>query len=593
MDLTIKFSMDRIKNMDQLYTWTPTYSEELGCPGEEEHYHGTDYCKQVIADVFATMNWGTQKYLGSLGRIANEVFNVNSTEGINYRIEFAINTYEKKAARLECTITGLETENYDQRLEELKIALKNRLAPDWEVCTWLVDMQSAQLCKEAYEKAFIIENNLRAFASKVLIHFLGADWLSKPGLEKQSESVKNLKEKFTQRVPEFDNINTDFLSMTLETLFGVLFDSVTYNTEFVLNRDKYNKLFNMASKNVSGQNIADYIKSKRTVEKNIWDDLFVPFIGEPEKFKDVAHKFIEDRNHVAHSKILSWNSYQVILNDFEKMNEQIRNADAKFDMEETSDEILDTWSAEEKAEEEQDVRAYYRDRLVSETGIDILDESDIENQFDETLHDLYSDVFKQYHLDVRYEISDFQTPNEGTCFTVTSPVLEDGSLRVDVVANYIIDDELGEDSVCKIECRDGEGKTICSAEISFRNGNGHEGEEGLMEADEDSEYDTSELEELREKLFEYIDEKLNPYPEKLDAYVYENKGDNAWTADFACSQCGKFGVSIHEEFLPIGRCCYCGWDNELEKCDRCGQLVDVDVLENGLCPSCSAYIDKQ
>ena len=48
--MTIKFSMDRIKNMDQLYTWTPTYSEELGCPGEEEHYHGTAYCKQVIAD---------------------------------------------------------------------------------------------------------------------------------------------------------------------------------------------------------------------------------------------------------------------------------------------------------------------------------------------------------------------------------------------------------------------------------------------------------------------------------------------------------------------------------------------------------------
>lgn len=49
--------------------------------------------------------------------IANEVFNINLSEGINYRIEFAINTYEKKTARLECTITGLETENYDQRLE--------------------------------------------------------------------------------------------------------------------------------------------------------------------------------------------------------------------------------------------------------------------------------------------------------------------------------------------------------------------------------------------------------------------------------------------------------------------------------------------
>lgn len=56
-------------------------------------YHGTDYCKQVIADVLVAMNWGTQKYLGSLDRIANEVFNVNLSEGINYRIEFAINTY--------------------------------------------------------------------------------------------------------------------------------------------------------------------------------------------------------------------------------------------------------------------------------------------------------------------------------------------------------------------------------------------------------------------------------------------------------------------------------------------------------------------
>lgn len=380
--------------------------------------------------------------------------------------------------------------------------------------------------------------------------------------------------------------------MTLETLVGVMFEGKIYNDNVMLNKSQYAKVWEIAKKNGTGNSIAEFIKSKRTVEKRIWEDLFVPFIDEPEKFKEAAHNFIEDRNHVAHSKVLSWSAYQVILKDFEKMDEQIRNADAKFDMEETSDELLDTWSAEEETEE-QDVRAYYRDRLASETGIDILDESDIRNWFDNVLHDLFSDVYQQYHLDVCYEISDFQTPDNGICFTVTSPVMVDSSLRVDVFSEYVIDDELGEDSTCTIECKDGTGKTICSAEIHFHNGNGYEGEEGLMEADEDSEYDTSELEELREELFEYIDEKLNPYPGKLDAYVYENKGDNAWTADFACSQCGKFGVSINEEFLPIGRCCYCGWDNELEKCDRCGQLVDVDVLENGLCPSCSAYVDKQ
>lgn len=577
--------------MNLIYTWTPTHSDEFDCDGEEERYHGVDYCKQAVTDTINALNWGTQEYLGSQERIANEVFTVTSPEGIDYQIEFAINTYERKAARLECTITAPEKESFDQRLEELKIALKNRLILDWEVCTWLVDMQSAQLCKEAYEKAFIIENNLRAFASKVLIHFLGIDWLNSTGLEKEAESVKCLKEKFIQRVPEFDNINADFLSMTLETLVGVMFEGIIYNDNVVLNKSQYTKVWEIAKKNGTGNSIAEFIKSKRTVEKRIWDDLFVPYIDEQEKFKKAIHNFIEDRNHVAHSKVLSWNSYQIILSDFDKMDGFIRQADSKFDREETSDEVLDTWNALQ--EEERNEREYYRERIASETGIDVLDEDDIRNWFDNVLHDLFSDVYQQYHLDVCYEISDFQTPDNGICFTVTSPVTEDSSLRVDVFSEYVIDDELGEDSTCTIECKDGTGKTICSAEIHFHNGNGYEGEEGLMEADEDSEYDTSELEELREELFEYIDEKLNPYPGKLDAYAYENKGDNAWTADFACSQCGKFGVSINEEFLPIGRCCYCGWDNELEKCDRCGQLVSVDDMENGFCPSCSSYIEKQ
>lgn len=589
--MTIKFSMDRIRNMNLIYTWTPIHSDEFDCDGEEECYHGVDYCKQAVTDTINALNWGTQEYLGSQERIANEVFKVTSPEGIDYQIEFAINTYERKAARLECTITAPETESFDQRLEELKIALKNRLILDWEVCTWLVDMQSAQLCKEAYEKAFIIENNLRAFASKVLIHFLGIDWLNSTGLEKEAESVKCLKEKFIQRVPEFDNINADFLSMTLETLVGVIFEGKIYNDNVVLNKSQYAKVWEIAKKNGTGNSIAEFIKSKRTVEKRIWDDLFVPYIDEQEKFKKAVHNFIEDRNHVAHSKVLSWNSYRIILSDFDKMDGFIRQADSKFDREETSDEVLDTWNALQ--EEERNEREYYRERIASETGIDVLDEDDIRNWFDNVLHDLFSDVYQQYHLDVCYEISDFQTTDNGICFTVTSPVMEDSSLRVDVFSEYVIDDELGEDSTCTIECKDGTGKTICSAEIHFHNGNGYEGEEGVMEASEDSEYDFSELNDLRDELFEYIDEKLNPYPEKLDAYVYENKGDNAWTADFACSQCGKFGVSINEEFLPIGRCCYCGWDNELEKCERCGQLVSVDDMENGFCPSCSSYIEKQ
>ena len=590
--MIIKFSMDQITNIGVLYTWTHAYSNESDSNVTEEHYHGDTYCKQIVADTLTVLKWGTQTYLGSSERIANETFDICTDEGAKYHIEFGINTYGRKAARLECTIIAPETEGYDQKLEELKIALKNRLIQDWKVCTWLVDMQSAYLCKEAYEKAFIVENNLRAFASKVLIHFMGIDWLNSTGLEKEAESVKNLKQKFMKRVPEFENINADFLSMTLETLEKVMFERKVYNDTIVLDKSQYVKVLEIAENGKNAGNVAEFIKSNRTIEKDIWNDLFVPYIENPEQFKQAIHNFTEDRNHVAHSKVLSWSSYQIILGDFDKMDGFIRQADAEFERKETSDEVLETWDAIQ--EEERDEREYFRERIVNEAGVDILDADEIKSWFDEVIYGLYSEVYQRYHLDVCYEISDYQTiTDNGICFTIVSPALEDNSLRVDVTAEYSIDDDLGEDSTCAIACKDGAGRTICSGNIYFHNGNGYEGEECIMEASENSEYDSSGMNDLRDNLFGYIDEELNPYPQKLNTYIYENKGLNDWTADFACIQCGKFGVSINEGFLPVGRCCYCGCDNELEKCDRCGELVSADDMVHGFCSSCLAYIEKE
>lgn len=318
----------------------------------------------------------------------------------------------------------------------------------------------------------------------------------------------------------------------------------------------------------------------------------MPHIENPKQFKQAIHNFTEDRNHVAHSKVLSWSSYQIVLGDFDKMDGFIRQADAEFESKVTSDEVLETWDAIQ--EEEWNEREYYRERIANEAGVDILDADEIKSWFDEVIYGLYSEAYQRYHLDVCYEISDYQTiTDNGICFTIVSPVLEDNSLRVDVTAEYSIDDDLGEDSTCAIACKDGAGRTICSGNIYFHNGNGYEGEECIMEASENSEYDSSEMNDLRDNLFGFIDEGLNPYQGKLNTYIYENKGLNDWTADFACIQCGKFGVSINADFLPVGRCCYCGCDNELEKCDRCGELVSADDMVHGFCPSCLAYIEKE
>ena len=86
---------------------------------------------------------------------------------------------------------------------------------------------------------------------------------------------------------------------------------------------------------------------------------------------------------------------------------------------------------------------------------------------------------------------------------------------------------------------------------------------------------------------------MNPYPQLLSALSYSNKGVVEYIADFSCERCGKRGVSINDEFLPKGKCCYCGYENEIVICKRCGSIVDAYFAENGFCPSCASYIDKQ
>jgi hypothetical protein len=578
--------------MEQLYIY-----EKIDCPElgniPLENYLGDIYCKKVITDLLKNLppnDWVEQKYLGSQYRIANETFIILSSSGIYYNISFAINTYDGKAARLEVTITAPETADYDNRLEKLKIELKNRLLADWCQCTWLADEQASVLCKTAFEKTYEIENQLRAFASKVLIHFLGVDWIKKAGLEKEAESVNTLKEKFIQRVADFDNINTDFLSMTLETLVSVIFNGVVYKDDVILNRQEYAKIQAMGQK-TTGNNIANYIKTQRTIDKHIWDELFIPYIDDPSSFKAAIHNFIEDRNHVAHSKILSWNAYKVILQDFEKIQSLIISAETKFEQDETADEVVLSWQADYDADEYE--KEHFRDLLAIETGMDILNEENINTWFDKILHELFNFIYQQYHFDVCYEISKFTTIDEsGVIFSISCPVNEDKSIRIDIIAEYSINDDLGEDSICHIVAKSGNGEEICKAEIKFHNGNGYVGDFGIMEISDDSIYDTSELDDFKNNLLTAI-ASLNPYFAKLDILSYESKGAVNFVSDYPCIQCGNLGVSINETFLNIGKCCYCGYKNELKECVRCGEMINIDNLDNGLCPSCVVYVDEQ
>lgn len=628
--MKIKFEMDVVKNLDLLYTWIPSTETPFGeivdaeeSSGTEEHYHGKEYCESVVNDSFSALavaDWEEKKYLGQMERIANETFLLQAKDDSTYTASFGINTYmdadKNRFARLDVLIRSNTSESitsapseYDHKLEELKLALKNRLLKDWKSCTWIIDEQSAELCQRAYLKAFTVENDLRGFVGKVLIHFLGVDWLKRAGLEKIDESVRVLEKPFVQRVPEFDNINTDFLSMTLETLAKVITKGVVYKDDTVLKRQEYDKLLELCGKGVPVSNIGEILKKHRKIAVNIWDDLFVPYMEDPDGFLTALTNFILGRNHVDHSKVLSCAAYQKIIADFDKMDSLIKAADEKFESDEASNEIIQTLEAIEDQRQETDPEyeeEYYRYRLTSETGIEVLDENEIADKFDEILHELYGAIYKRYNLDVCYDISDFESPSEigrdGNSFSVTSTAMETAKELGDTVcehggkisirAEYSIDDDRGESSICYIRCFDESGTELFNCEVTYTNGDGYEGGEGQMEPSVNSELDDSALEEFQEDLFGFIDDDLNPYPQKLEGLAYKSKGSGDYVLNSACEQCGKRGISINQNFYPIGYCCYCGFENEIRKCQMCGNMYAADEGDDKFCQSCLNEIEK-
>ena len=192
-----------------------------------------------------------------------------------------------------------------------------------------------------------------------------------------------------------------------------------------------------------------------------------------------------------------------------------------------------------------------------------------------------------------FELSDFTAPSEGElCFSITCLAVVNGSAKLDITTECIVDSSLGETSNCIVTCTNDSGNKLFESEIIFHNGNGYENEEGLMEASDSTEYDDHEMGFFKDNLIDAID-SLNPYPAILQKLSYETKGSIPYIADFPCEECGKIGVSINESFLPIGQCCHCGFDNELIECERCEELYSSSMIEDGLCPSCHEYFDKQ
>lgn len=530
-----------------------------------------EYCNTVMNDLKLTLRGMIFHNEGIINRIARRVYKTQIGDCL-FNVAFVIDTGADKKSSVTVEILAeniveMDIENqYVRDIELFKLTLKNRMLNDFDHCTWLVDDQSQLLCSQLYPRIFQIENLVRAFSNEVLVAHLGQDWLDQHGLEKYKKSVQSMGESFKQIVPDFRNINSVFLSMTLETLTEIIFKAVVYESSITLTLtdiDRLNKVLSCQQH----ENAKKYIQSKKVVKVCIWSDLFIQYLNDPENFKNMFLQFIKNRNHVAHNKLLTFSVYKQIQSEFDNFKFLIEDAMQEFENKNASEELMQTWMIENEQEEEQyDVEyreEYLRNRVFEETGVQIRGLEEIYEMFCQTIEQLNENISNRYHFDSCFTVErDDILADDGdtNVCTIVSNASEDELL---IQASVDIDESMDTMSYLKIKAMHN-GEIIAVADCTYHNGRGHEGDEGDCVADIISEYDEAELDDFFEVIYEYIECELNPYVSKLKSLMFvatKNKEPKP-VADFSCEECGKYGVSVLEDFFPIGKCCFCGTENE-------------------------------
>ena len=611
--MKIEFIFNGIKDIEKLYEIKSVESPFGGNETCLQHdYLGKEYCDDVVSQAVAKFpEISDSSYHGCVERKANEQF-IIQTSGRLYTLIFTIDTYNYEKARMVVHITSavrneaeandsVESEiqkwEYDLFLEQFKIELKNILKNDWNSCAWITDEQSELLCTWLYPRFFKLENSIRAFSNKVLIHQFGIGWLKQTGLEKYFNSHKSLSIDFKRQVPCFADIDDTFIAMTMETMFEVIQKAKVYEENIELSDEDYNLIHQKVAEN-GASSLIELIRKKRKIKVDFWEDVFKQYFQPEDQTSKAITNFIKNRNHVAHNKLINWSSYQVMFQNIDDLDNTIRQANTQFEESVPSEELYMTWDAEEEAAREAEAEVeweknYLRDRIKGETGVEVKFLDGIFELFCDEFEEFYTSIEDSYYFSPYVSVSQMsglemrETRQE--MFTITSNA--DEKSVIELLVEMSLDDEMDGDSELLIICRKSGDSTeeICRATLRYHNGSGYEDMfDGVIMLESESEYDHSGLSDFVEQLQNYVENDLNPFIKKLKDFEYEAARYGACepVTEFPCIECEENGVSVMEVFYPIGHCCFCGTDNEVSTCKKCGDVFEDGTGENGLCDAC-------
>lgn len=541
MNYEIEFKMIEIKDLSKIQKRKIVKDDIFEADVEQVEDIADVYCQGIMARIETLFGSDCKvKYIGCTDRIGNFEFKVSYID-VEYTVIFQMDTYEwnrqftikigYSQIRVGIPVPQMSEKiaGYDHFLEKLKISIKNSLIRDWYKCVWIKDNQSLELSRDVYSDIYMAENELRAFVSRIMIEHFGIDWHDRPEFYKLKASIEENAVIIKRNVPNFNNIDVNLYTVTLEKLMDtVMLDVYSDAMQDSPEMQKLIKERIFATTQLDKMKSAlDFLKNRYVKKYNIWEKFFKPLIADQVKWEELLTSFIANRNHVAHNKLLDYMSKETMLSDTREFRRFIREAVIKFDEENCSEEVEETLQAiADQREYEQEARM---EIIESESGVKIRSRKEILKLFQDTIDEIYTDAVNKVYFDEGIEVLGEcklqDTVDEQLLFSIT---VRSGK-ELEIYGVIDIDDSEGTASVMQIRVYNAD-ENIVNGDIEYVNGEAEYNIEQTshMPVVMDS-YDDGNAEIIKNAVDEFLERERED--EAIISHEEKRMAEEDWHAD--------------------------------------------------------------
>ena len=541
MNYEIEFKMIEIKDLSKIQKRKIVKDDIFEADVEQVEDIADVYCQGIMARIETLFGSDCKvKYIGCTDRIGNFEFKVSYID-VEYTVIFQMDTYEwnrqftikigYSQIRVGIPVPQMREKiaGYDHFLEKLKISIKNSLIRDWYKCVWIKDNQSLELSRDVYSDIYMAENELRAFVSRIMIEHFGIDWHDRPEFYKLKASIEENAVIIKRNVPNFNNIDVNLYTVTLEKLMDTVMSDVY--SDAMQDSPEMQKLIKeriFATTQLDKMKSAlDFLKNRYVKKYKIWEKFFKPLIADPVKWEELLTSFIANRNHVAHNKLLDYMSKETMLSDTREFRRFIREAVIKFDEENCSEEVEETLQAiADQREYEQEARM---EIVESESGVKIRNKTKILKLFQDTIDEIYTDAVNKVYFDEGIEVLGEcklqDTVDEQLLFSITGR----SGKALEIYGVIDIDDSEGTASVMQIRVYNAD-ENIVNGDIEYVNGEAEYNIEQTshMPVVMDS-YDDSNAEIIKNAVDEFLERERED--EAIISYGEKRMTEEDWHAE--------------------------------------------------------------